>query len=304
MFASVMGSGGDGGDGGGYEYPPAFQEGEGEGEGVQDGMVEEGSDEGLDQDMNDVDPPVSNAPVFGARPLAPVIAVSSKPKGGAVFGAQPLAFSMGGTTGGGGGGGGGGAKEGGMASLGMGGMGGMGGTGGGGEERLGKVGKFVAGLQRAYKRELDKTIPHTKYRWGGFGCLLLVFILRVVLAQGYYVLAYALGIYLLNLLVGFLSPKQDPSADDGSPLLPTKTSDAEHRPFIRKLPEFAFWNTATRATAAALVGTIFPFLDLPVYWPVLLMYFIVLTAITFRRQYEHMRKYNYVPFSFKKVYKR
>lgn len=48
---------------------------------------------------------------------------------------------------------------------------------------------------------------------------------------------------MLNLLIGFLSPKIDPdidSSDDGVSMLPTK-SDDEYRPFIRRLPEFKFW---------------------------------------------------------------
>jgi hypothetical protein len=54
---------------------------------------------------------------------------------------------------------------------------------------------------------------------------------------------YALGIYVLNLLIAFLSPRFDPelsSEEEGSPALPTSTDD-EFKPFIRRLPEFKFW---------------------------------------------------------------
>jgi hypothetical protein len=44
-------------------------------------------------------------------------------------------------------------------------------------------------------------------------------------------------IYLLNLLIGFLSPQADPETE--GPALPTKGND-EFKPFIRRLPEFKF----------------------------------------------------------------
>lgn len=56
--------------------------------------------------------------------------------------------------------------------------------------------------------------------------------------QGFYIVSYALGIYNLNLLLGFLTPQIDPEME--GPTLPDKGSD-EFRPFVRRLPEFKFW---------------------------------------------------------------
>ncbi|CAH1426823.1 unnamed protein product [Lactuca virosa] len=55
-------------------------------------------------------------------------------------------------------------------------------------------------------------------------------------------LIIALGIYILNLLIGFLSPQVDPEFQDLSddPTLPSRSSD-EFCPFFRRLPEFKFW---------------------------------------------------------------
>ena len=98
--------------------------------------------------------------------------------------------------------------------------------------------------------------------------------------QGWYIVSYALGIYLLNLFIAFLTPRIDPAVeqdygklkicnwflsyklyhnfdlfirkyfckcfifstdeDEDGPTLPTK-SDEEFKPFIRRLPEFKFW---------------------------------------------------------------
>lgn len=38
-------------------------------------------------------------------------------------------------------------------------------------------------------------------------------LLRIFLSQGWYIICYALGIYLLNLFLAFLTPKFDPSLE-------------------------------------------------------------------------------------------
>jgi hypothetical protein len=99
--------------------------------------------------------------------------------------------------------------------------------------------------------------------------------------------AYALAIYLLNLFLAFLSPKFDPSSDaldnemeDGSVgSLPTRADD-EFRPFIRRLPEFKFWYWATRAIVIGFSCSWFEIFNIPVFWPVLLVYWIMLFFLT------------------------
>ena len=100
-----------------------------------------------------------------------------------------------------------------------------------------------------------------------------------------HVVAYTLGIYLLNLFLAFLQPKFDPSLtqdeglEDGSSSLPTK-QDEEFRPFIRRLPEFKFWHSATRAVVISIVCSFFSVFDIPVFWPVLVVYWMILFALT------------------------
>jgi hypothetical protein len=126
----------------------------------------------------------------------------------------------------------------------------------------------------------------------------------------------ALAIYLLNLFLAFLQPKFDPSVqqdlaqddvEEGAPGLPggsTSSSkgglkglmsgfsstnpssgdEEEFRPFIRRLPEFKFWLSATRATLLAIATTTTRAFDVPVYWPILVVYFLLLFGLTMRRQ--------------------
>ena len=94
--------------------------------------------------------------------------------------------------------------------------------------------------------------------------------------------------YLLSHLTIFLTSKIDPTKanleteeDDGIKL-PTKQND-EFRPFVRRLPEFKFWYSVTTATLIAYGCTFFEILDIPVFWQILVIYFIVLFCITIRR---------------------
>jgi hypothetical protein len=127
---------------------------------------------------------------------------------------------------------------------------------------------------------------------------------RVYYLQGWYIITYALAIYILSLFIAFLSPKFDPAmedeeTDDDGPTLPTTTTE-EFKPFIRRLPEFKFWHSMVRVIMIAFICTFFSFLNIPVFWPILLIYFIVLFIVTMKKQILHMIKYKYLPFTYGK----
>lgn len=158
-----------------------------------------------------------------------------------------------------------------------------------------------------YRFNLDKIVPRVKERWIGLAILLLLFLARIVMAEGWYVICYSLGIFLLNQFLAFLTPKFDVSLqqDEENRELEAGERSEEFRPFIRKLPEFKFWYNATRATVLSCFLTLFSFVDIPVFWPILLIYFVILFALTMRRQIQHMIKYRYIPLDIgKKKYSR
>lgn len=59
------------------------------------------------------------------------------------------------------------------------------------------------------------------------------------------------------------------------------------------MSEFQLWQNTTLSTLAALLCTLSSLFDLPVFWPFLLAYFIMLLVLTVKRQLRHMLKYNY-----------
>ncbi|KAJ0972263.1 hypothetical protein J5N97_020222 [Dioscorea zingiberensis] len=158
--------------------------------------------------------------------------------------------------------------------------------------------KWRTEFSRAFQHYLDRCTPHPVGRWFGTLAVAAIYVLRVYFVQGFYIVSYGLGIYVLNLLIGFLSPIVDPELEvlEGA-ALPTRGSD-EFKPFISaSLPEFKFWYAITKAFCVAFVMTFFSIFDVPVFWPILLFYWFVLFVLTMKRQILHMIKYKYVPFN-------
>lgn len=95
-----------------------------------------------------------------------------------------------------------------------------------------------------------------------------------------------------------MADMEDEESDN--PVLPIHESN-EFKPFIRKLNEFIFWRSTAIATFISIVCTYIDALDFIVFWPILVIYFLVLFAATMRRQISHMIKHGYIPFDFGKA---
>jgi hypothetical protein len=54
---------------------------------------------------------------------------------------------------------------------------------------------------------LDRTVVYPLYRWLGLALLLCAFVARVWALQGWFIVTYGLGIFLLNLFIGFITPQ-------------------------------------------------------------------------------------------------
>ncbi|PIK37212.1 Protein RER1 [Apostichopus japonicus] len=133
----------------------------------------------------------------------------------------------------------------------------------------GFLSRFFTGMSQRYQTYLDRSVPHSPARWVATLLLEFCYLGRVFFLQGWYIVTYALGIYQLNLFIAFLTPKMEPvitedSEDDG-PTLPTKANE-EFRPFIRRLPEFKFWYSATKSIVIASFCTFFDIFNVPVFW--------------------------------------
>jgi hypothetical protein len=232
------------------------------------------------------------------------------------------------------------------------------------ESRPGQAVVLRTQYERKLQQFLDASVPHTAARWAVFSAVVVLYTVRVMLLKGFYIVTYGIGIFNLNLVIGFLTPAFDPDQD--APTLPT--TEQEFKPFVRRVPEFKFWCAARRGPGAQygaarggglgaqasqcgrpasrlhelhswrpwlsgapsrlctaltpspsgcrapsvlslrrlnsiksfLVGflmTFFPMFDIPVFWPILLMYWLMLFVLTMKRQIKHMIKHRYLPFT-------
>lgn len=73
-------------------------------------------------------------------------------------------------------------------------------------DQQGLASDVLVQCQRRYRQMLDKTVTHTTIRWVFLVTLLALFIVRIWFLQGWFIVTYGLGIFLLNLFIGFITP--------------------------------------------------------------------------------------------------
>lgn len=54
-----------------------------------------------------------------------------------------------------------------------------------------------------------------------------------------------------------------------------------------------FWEVTVAWVLAGSLATFAPLLDIPVYWPILLVYFLFISASVYSKQRAHMARYGY-----------
>lgn len=69
-------------------------------------------------------------------------------------------------------------------------------------------------LHRFVNRKIDNLIIHKDKRWYAYAGVLAFFILRMILLQGYFAIAYFLGFYTLQNVILYMTPSGIPSITD------------------------------------------------------------------------------------------
>ena len=174
---------------------------------------------------------------------------------------------------------------------------------------------LVSSVQKYLNAFNDKLVSYRKARWYVIICLTLIYLIRLFLTKGYQALTYCIGIHFLNSFIGFISPIVDPEEDSinfdttstsastttaATSYLPQSNSE-EFKPFQRKVKEFHLWEAMFYTLVVSNIATFFPVFDIPVYWPLLLFYFVVVFVLTMKHQIKQMMKYNYLPWDVGKV---
>ena len=107
--------------------------------------------------------------------------------------------------------------------------------------------QLAAEFNRRLQTVLDRSVPHIKERWGVWCAVAFVYLIRISFLHGWYIVTYGLGIYNLNLVIGFLSPQVDP-ATEGPPSPPRVTRSSS--PSSADSPSLSFGTAASRASAS------------------------------------------------------
>ena len=158
-----------------------------------------------------------------------------------------------------------------------------------------------------YRVYMDKITPMTQERYLFLFIITLLFAARIYSSKvenKFAVIAYCLAVDFLKNLMLFLSPgdsymQELEIAVETDYVLPMRESD-EFKPFQRKKPEMEVWKSLTGATLCAHFMTMFECFDFPIYIPILIMYFIVITILLFKVKLAHMQKFQYNPFDYGK----
>lgn len=141
---------------------------------------------------------------------------------------------------------------------------------------------------------ISKAKPYTIYRWIITGILTIIFYVKMFHSGNYYAIGYICGLLLINWLIMFVSPKNDPALKEDT--LPAGDDD-DYKPFVSQLPEFLFWERVTLTIVITWILSFFSFINLPVNGPLLFIYLAFVLLFSFRARIAHMIKYKYVPWN-------
>ncbi|KAH9385685.1 uncharacterized protein NEMAJ01_0581 [Nematocida major] len=166
-------------------------------------------------------------------------------------------------------------------------------------------------LQHMIQSYADMSVGLIKHRWAVFLFFLVLFVWRVIYTEGYRLVAYCLFLYFLHCFIGFCTPIDseipdpfDIEEEESAAAMPIRKSGDESKPFIRRLPEFELWAQSVKACIMGFFMTFMPVFNIPVFTPILVVYFGGLVYLTLIKIRKHMEKYKYNPFfNAKKIYK-
>ena len=128
-------------------------------------------------------------------------------------------------------------------------------------------------------------------RWCLVTVLLLGYCFRLWTTHGFYLLTYCVSLYNFTLVIGFITPIEDP----------TSTAPDEFRPFLRSISELRLWENSAVSVLCGVLCTYCPFFNLPIYWPILPVTFLVISSFLLYKQLSHMREHRYVPWTVNKA---
>lgn len=111
---------------------------------------------------------------------------------------------------------------------------------------------------------MDKSTLYIKERWAAELGFLVLFVLRIVFGQGWYLFA---SISVVNLYLAFLKCKFDDSLqqDENNNELEAGEKSNEFCPFIKRLPDFRFLYNYIREPMLSMLLSLFIIPDIKLF---------------------------------------
>lgn len=170
------------------------------------------------------------------------------------------------------------------------------------------VTRCIRTVRKHHRNLLDYLIQYKTARWLITAALCLFYFERSY-GMNYYIVTYLIGFYVLQLIVKYVTPKgldqdeneeedyeeQSISTDSSISFQPylTDCRADESRPITPSMSEMQVWERLTYAFTMGTICTCFKLLEIDVFWPMLVVYFLLLAAYTIRKVFKQMVKHNY-----------
>ncbi|KAL6122313.1 hypothetical protein NUSPORA_00677 [Nucleospora cyclopteri] len=154
---------------------------------------------------------------------------------------------------------------------------------------------------------IDKLSPQSTIRWGMFAFLIFLYTMRVLIRNSHHIISYAVGVYLVHGFILFATPKNknipDPFEAPAEDSYVPENAPVDFGPFVRNLPEYEYWLFCMKVVGISYFLTFFDVFDIPVFTPLLIMYFITMVIATIVKLYQHQKLYHYNPWQTIKKFK-
>lgn len=152
--------------------------------------------------------------------------------------------------------------------------------------------------RRAFRRCSQRLASYVVCRWSLFAVGAVMFVVRIYTTRSWYIVAYVLGMVLLNNILGVLYPQINPDAERlRGPSMPRHLFRRSSRERVQHLREFPCWVSSQKWLLVSFGLTLFRLFDVPVFAPILAAYFVVVLVLSLwrglraRRQFYENRRW-------------
>ena len=154
-------------------------------------------------------------------------------------------------------------------------------------------------IRRKYYYIIDSTLPFAKLRWLFTLILIIIYFYRCF-GMSYDVITYLIGFYIFQIMINYFTPKGLIEVEEEAEPLCESFEYGEDKPLVSEMSEFQVWERVSSAFMLGICCTLFKAFQIDVFFPLLMIYFVILICYTIHKIVTKMKKYGYSSIDFKK----